>query len=109
MDIWKIDDCIKDIRDLDYFYPTTVSTYLNLDLEMVFRRLMELTLDGRLVMKFEWRSNGDSRVIEVDRDINQFEIRGHKEISLDELYPIFKVSSEYKEFLNKKERLDGKL
>lgn len=98
---WEVDLFIEKLTD-DFFYPTIVSSHTKLDLDIVFERLMELTLDCKLALKFEWRTEEGTKILDLDRFNNLFKLKWHDQVPLHELYPVFQVSEEYKRHLNKR-------
>ncbi|TWM14406.1 hypothetical protein CHCC15087_3975 [Bacillus licheniformis] len=63
---------------------------------------MELTLDCKLTLKFEWRTEEGIEILDLDRFNNLFKLKRHDQIPLHELYPVFQVSEEYKRHLTKR-------
>lgn len=109
----EIEDYVKEIASkarIQAFYPQTISRKLNIPIDIVLIKLSELKEDGRIELKYEIKCLEDLNTIETvdyyDRLIGEkvfCEICGEEiEINYNNIYPIFYINNEYREYIKKK-------
>ncbi|CVK21915.1 hypothetical protein [Sporomusa sphaeroides] len=113
--VWKIDEVVNEIAlwPVKKFYPTLIAKRTGLPIDTVFTRLLELTKDHKLCVKWELRCPGDNcaRTLLV-LDEKAVKLRdvfcqycGHDFCEGDDgdvydyIYPAFEVCKDYKEYL----------
>ena len=113
-DKWEVDYWIEDKANslIGSFYPTIVSRDTELPLSLVFERLLELSVNKKLKLKWEIRCPDCYYTLDILDDFpnltdgETFYCHGlcqeEKEITPDCIFPIFEFSSDYKDSIKKK-------
>lgn len=99
-------------RRINKFYPQTISRNIGIPLDLVLIELTKLVDDGLILLKYEIRCDEDSdlsTLCVVDNYIDLLntkkfcEVCGNEiEISYNNIYPIYYIKDEYKEYIKKK-------
>lgn len=109
VNMWVVDDWVEEMATIaiEKFYPTAVAKDTGLPLQNVFERLLHLVKDGRLLLLWEIRCPNYEcvRNIITTGDPSQFLNRfiecntcGEEiEVTPDIIFPVLKVTPEYKE------------
>lgn len=118
--VWDVDDWVNDMLSVlpdKNFYPTAVAKDTGLPLQVVFERLIYLTQDGKLDLQWEIYCPKCLKKVEVieanslliDKVIycktcnKEFKIT--PEIVPDIVFPLFKISRDYRERVYLKENV----
>ncbi|WP_094605631.1 hypothetical protein SPSIL_021720 [Sporomusa silvacetica DSM 10669] len=115
--VWKIDEVVNEIAlwPIKRFYPTLIAKRTGISLDAVFTRLLELTKDQKLCVKWELRCPGDNcarTLLVIDEKTIKLrdvfcQYCGHDFCEEDDgdiyeyIYPVFEVCKDYKEYLRK--------
>lgn len=111
---WDVDEWVEGRVNtaIKSFYPTIVAKDTELPLRFVFERLLEMSEDEKLVLKWEVRCPEchetidycdvfpiiqDGTTIFCERDQEDFELE------IENIYPVFEFSPDYREFLRDRE------
>lgn len=106
---WEIDQWIDDraLKPIRVFYPTSIQKDLNIDMDTIFRRLLELVQDGKLeiawrvVCPYCFRQLGIYKEHEsIPRFLECYEC-GEHEITKDMIFPLFSITEEYRDVVKK--------
>lgn len=109
----EIEDYVKEIAKkarIEAFYPQTISRKLNIPIDIVLIELASLKEDGRIELKYEIKCLEDLNTIKTVDDYNKLigekvfcEMCGREiEINYNNIYPIFYINNEYREYIKKK-------
>jgi len=103
--IWMVDRAVDEIAmsRIQRFYPTLVAKRTGLPVEVVFERLLQLSIDGKLKLKWEVRCpNCFRNIIVYDqlpelKDIIYDCVCGEEvEISRELIFPAFEIDEGYR-------------
>lgn len=109
----KIEDYVEEIARksrVKAFYPQTVSRKLNIPIDIVLIELSKLTDNGKLELKYEIKCLDDLNTIKTISEYNELidkeifcEICSENiKITYSNIYPIFYICEDYREYLKKK-------
>mgnify|MGYP000857558090 CR=1 FL=1 len=113
MSKWKIDNWVDEcaFKPIKYFAPTAVQKDLQMDLNVIFDRLLKLADDGKLLISWRivcpecFRPLGifsDTNII--PRYVECLECE-EQEVTKDMIYPLFSISDEYKQEVTSQKKL----
>lgn len=109
----QIEDYVKEVAQkprIKSFYPQTVSRKLNIPLDIVTIELLNLIEEGKIDLKYQIRCLDDLNTIRV---VDEYKSILNKEICCDicglnvkvtysNIYPVYYISEEYREYVKKK-------
>lgn len=96
------------------FYPTALLNDIELPLPEIFERLVELSIEGILILKWEIRCPICHRTLETITDFTELsryyecDCGGEIEVKPEMLFPIFEIPQKYKDFVRKNQRFPVK-
>lgn len=118
MSKWKVDKWVEEcaVKPIVAFSPTAVQKDVNMSIEEIFARLLQLVQDGRLRIRWRIVCPNCFRQIEivdnkdcVPRFVDCWQC-GEIEVMEDMIYPLFVIDPEYKkEILSQKKLQKQKL
>ncbi|ACO27383.1 hypothetical protein MRY88_09245 [Bacillus cereus] len=105
--VWDVDNWVdrKVNSFIKSFYPTAIARELDLPLNVVFERLLQLVKDRKLILNWEIRcpechftiTTLDEFPISLPSTIFCTHCQDDVELSLDYIFPVFSINPEYKE------------
>ncbi|MDU6337425.1 MAG: hypothetical protein E6594_16775 [Clostridium sporogenes] len=109
----KIEDYVEEISKksrINSFYPQTVSRKLAIPIDIVLIELSKLSEEGKIDLKYQIRCLDDLNTIQVvdayedilDKEICCNICGENIKVTYSNIYPVFYVNKEYKEYLKKK-------
>lgn len=113
-DKWDIDHWVEGRANtlIKGFYPTIVARETNLPLQFVFERLLEMSADDKLRLKWEIRCPVCHDTIDIldnfplinEGDIVFCDRDQEIELSVENIYPVFEICSDYRASVRDKNR-----
>ena len=108
----QIEDYVEEIAKksrIKAFYPETVSRKLNIPIDIVLIELSKLVNDGRVEIKYQIRCLNDLNTIDtideyiqlIDKEVLCETCGEMIKISYSNIYPIYYICDEYREYLKK--------
>lgn len=108
----EIQNCVENmacVTTLKSFYPESISRKLGVPLEMTMIELGKLCEDGKLILKYEIKCLEDMHILatvdDYEKKLGSYigcDVCG-EEIIVDysNIYPVYYISEEYREFVKK--------
>ncbi|MGV2874417.1 hypothetical protein ROU88_00905 [Macrococcus capreoli] len=87
------------------FSPSVFSKYANVSIDDSFNLLLEYVKTKELILTWELRCPNCNRVLDISKSINDEQCLYCEEeldITQNDLFPVFNISEDYKEFLKRK-------
>lgn len=106
---WEIDHWVDDraLKPIKAFHPTAIQKDLDVDLNTIFIRLLELVQDGKLEIMWRvvcpncFRQLGIYKGHESIPCFSECPECGEQEVTKDIIFPLFSVTEEYRNAVKK--------